>query len=139
MKELSQILVRFGVFASGLELVGGMHKVAGRGKNGSLILLLQGTMSRHDWPREDEELIAVGLQSSESTSRMVGGLGYANTKISVIKAIEVQLQTQLTGRGDVVETHADVLFCDGYVEDSSVSLKGHKEIGERIYLRVYEY
>ena len=60
---------------------------------------------------------------------MVGGLGHANTEISIIKAIEVQCQTQLTGRGGVVEIYADVLFCGGYVEDISVSLKASQRNG----------
>ena len=78
-------------------------------------------------------MIAMVSQYSELTSWMVGGLGHADTEISVIKAVEVQLQTQLTGRGGVVEIHADILFCGSYVVDSSVSLKASQRNGGGIY------
>ena len=42
VKELSQILDAFGVFASSLDVVGGTYKVVGRAKNGSPILPLGG-------------------------------------------------------------------------------------------------
>ena len=93
------------------------------------MLLLEGHNEPPWLAGEDRRSIEMGLQSSESTSWMVRRLGHADTKISVIKAIEVQLQTQLASRGGVVEIHADVLFCDGYVKDSFISLKASQRNG----------
>lgn len=53
---------------------------------------------------------------------MEDGFGPADTKISVIMAIEIQLQIESAGRGSVVQIEADVLFCNSYVKESTISL-----------------
>ena len=65
------------------------------------------------WNERTQRVDSEGLQHLETTSRVVGGLRHADTKIPLAIATEVQLQTHSTGRGSVVHIEADVLFSDG--------------------------
>ena len=63
---------------------------------------------------------------------MVRRLGHANTEITAIKAIEVQLQTYSTSRSGSMRVNADVLFCSGYAEENdTVNLKSQKHFMKR--------
>ena len=62
------------------------------------------------------DVVSLGMERSVTAPRVVGRLRYADTKVSAVVSIEVQLQTKWASRGsdsrfNADDFNADVFFC----------------------------
>ena len=57
------------------------------------------------------DVVSLGSERSVTAPRMVGRLRHADTKVSAVVSIEVQLQTKSASRGGDSRFNADIFFC----------------------------
>ena len=57
------------------------------------------------------DVASLGLEQSVMAPRMVGRLRHADTEVSAVVSIEVQLQTKPASRSSDSRFDADIFFC----------------------------
>ena len=62
-------------------------------------------------PRWMTDVVSLGSERSVTAPRVVGRLRHADTKVSAVVSIKVQLQTNSGSRGSGIRFNADVFFC----------------------------
>lgn len=68
-------------------------------------------MSDGDENEADGGNMGFGSECLVTAPRMVGRLRHADTKISAVVSIEIQLQTKSASRGNDSRFDADIFFC----------------------------